>query len=169
LTAAQDATNLVPIASRPSELRTTDRIAAIENSMSNEPSTAHIPADPDAHSPKRNALIIGLVFGAIALHFLVCKWSVHYPSLGNELIARVPNVVRYISGQGPRWVHLSTGDSVGRIVGATVGVGAPLVLTIVAMLLRFRGREFKQILGAGACILVGFGLVVFLTWAFSYW
>ncbi len=118
---------------------------------------------------KRNRVVLGMFLGAVVLHLLICRWSVQYPGKGFAEIVRVPNVARVVVGKGPRTIYLGSWKVLGRTIGVVGGVALPLVLCAAAAFIRFNSKELSQVAGAVVCIVLGFVLVVVITWALSYW
>ncbi len=120
-------------------------------------------------SVRRNRTVLGLVVAALVLHVLVCEWKTKTPDRSISEIARLPNPARYVVGEGSPTLILCVEGRLGRLLGVILGLVLPVVMIAAAGLIRLDAREFKQIAGAGLCVLLGFGLLIFLTWALRYW
>ncbi|MEE9295114.1 MAG: hypothetical protein V3W34_09185 [Phycisphaerae bacterium] len=118
---------------------------------------------------KRKHLAWFLLVPAMGLHLVICDWSTKMPDRNVHRIARVPNPVRLVAGRGSKHLYLGVDKRIGGLVGIAVGVVLPAALVAWAGFIGLNKEEFSQILGAGGCVLGGFGLVVFLSWAAKFW
>ncbi len=114
-------------------------------------------------------LACGLLLSAAASHLVVCRWGAPDKDRAVTTLVRIPNVARYILDRGPRDIHVCVDDRIGRVVGWGAGVAMPALLIGFAGYIRFSRRELKQLMGVGAFVLAGLGIVVVLIFAAGYW
>lgn len=118
---------------------------------------------------QRSMAAIGLAGLAIIIHLFVCRWGTEAPGPQAARIVTLPNLARYVAQKGPRNLYVSAPATLGLLIGTVVGVALPAVMLAVAAFVRFKKDEFKQIVGAFVCILIGFVLIVVISWVSKYW